>query len=512
MSDLPTLPGINMLGKSYNVNGKYADPISAVLPLFDFGTDTKVITVPSGEQYLIPSDIAIQFIPIGRSHYETFAGKSIEAYRTELNVYTNLQGSYKFFTGSLETSFNKEEMGCSENEFVAIRNVIESWVVNLPDPQTMISRLLPQVKDDLENMDPLALLKKYGAYFIWEAIVGGRVDYSAATDSMTFSRNYELGVSAKMSYETLIGSISASNKTRYAKAIESFRSSSTVEVSTIGGDPALGAAIQSGGKDAFNQWAASVTKKPGPTLSDFSGDSLRPIWELVNDKSRAQQIIDVYPQYMAEYQKDIPQTDPIIAVFNQDEMILAGADHGSGAHNDVSVYKPAISGGWSWLGQYAQGNYDTPSGSALIAKAITPGALAAPISFERVWDDHGSGNDHDYSLWKPIPPVGYKALGYLMRLRVDNQNPPSGDEIEGLMCVHESLVTQATVNTSGSIWNDAGSGADWDGSIWTIIPTDDQTALKTGTFYGERSHATPETISPPVYCILKDKIQISATM
>lgn len=197
-----------------------------------------------------------------------------------------------------------------------------------------------------------------------------------------------------------------------------------------------------------------------------------------------------------------------LRVVRTGNLIKMGADHDSGAHKDLTVYRPLLPIGYFWVGLYAQGNYGPLSGETIMVKPLTEDAVAAPLGFTRVWDDHGSGKKYDYSCWRPNPPVGYKALGYIMRLRVENQDPPSGTEIEGLVCVHESLVTEARIDALEDIWDDAGSGADWDCSIWRIVPIDPDMAINSGTFYGQRFNRdhNPNPPDPPVYCLGKNKV------
>lgn len=122
-----------------------------------------------------------------------------------------------------------------------------------------------------------------------------------------------------------------------------------------------------------------------------------------------------------------------------------------------------------------------------------------------------------HSCWKPIPTVGYVALGYIMRLWVKDQNPPSGSEVEGLVRVHESLVVKGEA-ASDDIWNDHGTHANEDCSIYDIIristdtePDGQTTGINAGTFYGQRYSTShdPNPTSPQVYCLDRTKVNIT---
>src|SRR5918996_3726370 len=67
-------------------------------------------------------------------------------------------------------------------------------------------------------------------------------------------------------------------------------------------------------------------------------------------------------------------------------------DKGSGAHMDVSIYRPTPSDpSYSILGDYAQGNYYSPSGTSLIVRAINDDPqfplLKQPVDYSQVWND-----------------------------------------------------------------------------------------------------------------------------
>ena len=80
-----------------------------------------------------------------------------------------------------------------------------------------------------------------------------------------------------------------------------------------------------------------------------------------------------------------------------------------------------------------------------------------------VWSDKGSGGRHDVSVWRPVAPAGYVALG---DVAVRGGSAPGIDEI---YCVREDLVRPATYEDNPT-WDDKGSGGKWDASFWRIYP------------------------------------------
>ncbi|CAN7311420.1 Vps62-related protein [Pseudoduganella sp. LjRoot289] len=103
--------------------------------------------------------------------------------------------------------------------------------------------------------------------------------------------------------------------------------------------------------------------------------------------------------------------------------------------------------------------------------------LAFTSSFEKRWDDGGSGADNDVAFYHPIPPEGYYALG---SVSMSNAEDPNGKY--AAICVRAGADVGGKAPLAvplgyGYIWDDSGSGADDDGSCWRPIPPDGYVAL-----------------------------------
>jgi hypothetical protein len=160
-------------------------------------------------------------------------------------------------------------------------------------------------------------------------------------------------------------------------------------------------------------------------------------------------------------------------------------DTGSGALEPVSIWRPIAPAGYGLLGDVAIAGYGMPTAPAL-AVVDDPIALRPPVGFELVWQDTLSGADDDVSLWNPIPPLGYVCMG---AVAVAGYTPP---EIPQLRCVHAQLVQRGL---SAHTWDDAGSGALWDGAVWSCIPggaaDPGATGLAAGAFIARRHGSDP---------------------
>lgn len=153
-------------------------------------------------------------------------------------------------------------------------------------------------------------------------------------------------------------------------------------------------------------------------------------------------------------------------------------DDGSGADEDLSVWSPDLSAlpGFVPLGDRAVRSHTAPGDGVAVVKDSVPNALSRPLGYSLVWDDKGSGGDHDLSLWMPVAPPGYTALGYVATSSY-NEKP----SLDAVRCVHDSYLTAASPLW---IWDDDGSGADWDCGIWQP----GSGGISPRTFIARRSH------------------------
>jgi len=138
------------------------------------------------------------------------------------------------------------------------------------------------------------------------------------------------------------------------------------------------------------------------------------------------------------------------------------SDAGSGAHKDVTWWRPNPSDPNVYtIGDYAQGNYEGPTGRTVTVTAVNDPdhtLLQPPVDYREVWNDHGSGGDHDGSLWYPVPPDDYVSIGFVGH---SGYNKP---QISNYRCIHVSQIQ--TGQAGNLIWNDAGSGANKNVSMY----------------------------------------------
>lgn len=129
--------------------------------------------------------------------------------------------------------------------------------------------------------------------------------------------------------------------------------------------------------------------------------------------------------------------------------------------------------------------------------------LAEPIDYEIIWRDEGSGLEHDCSIWRPVCPEGYSALGDV----VTNGRKPTESDL--IRCVKDTVYTSSgrvvdlvapadyiDFGESGNpqpLWTEQGSSVKKAVSIWLMRVSGrpsvrNQVHLVAGTFRTGKYH------------------------
>lgn len=197
-------------------------------------------------------------------------------------------------------------------------------------------------------------------------------------------------------------------------------------------------------------------------------------------------------------------------------------DNGSGADRDISIWQPTPPSGYYSFGHMLHKEKNPSSHEMPITIVVRPrpgyeNLLARPIGYEEVWNDAGSGADRDVRIFRIKCPSGYKALGMVASNGARQPNDPN------CRCIREtarkngethSLLYAASYaseeemdpesrakNEKIAFWDDAGSGADDDVSLWKSIIAQANNHTKTvgitpNTFFASNDHHKTPGDSP----------------
>jgi len=94
----------------------------------------------------------------------------------------------------------------------------------------------------------------------------------------------------------------------------------------------------------------------------------------------------------------------------------------------------------------------------VIFAKINDEIVKAPIDFEKIWDSYNA-KGKKISIWRPIPPTGYVALGDVLN------NSYEKPLLTSVMCVNKNYV-KLYEEKNYPIWNDVGSETEKHISTW----------------------------------------------
>lgn len=148
-----------------------------------------------------------------------------------------------------------------------------------------------------------------------------------------------------------------------------------------------------------------------------------------------------------------------IKVYELKDVKEIWTDKGSGASNDLAVYRPL---GGTPVGDIPVSGYNSKPRTGLSVAAIKDDALTSPVTFSQRWNDAGSGAHEDVAFWEPRCHPGYVALGHVA-VANHHQQPSSTD----ITCVKLEYTEPGRWVW---IWDDHNSGAHNDVAVFQSVP------------------------------------------
>lgn len=279
-------PGLDVVGFGYDVFGRYAD-MNSKKPyrLFEL-KETRIEPIGTDRRYAVPEGINLE--PIVDHRTSEVEGSSVREYARSLSVNAGLGLNGFFFKASVETNINTSESGSTRRYYYTYMDSNIVWRVSLDtlNMDRLKSRLVPRVREDINKLSPGDLFAAYGTHYIAVAYLGGRADYtstSVITEKISAS---DIRVAVKAEYKAISGHTEVNPAQK--KALEESKTSSTLRV--IGGNAQYVNDIRS--YEQYVTWADGIMTRP--TLCDFDGNSLRPIWELADSPGRKKQLEDAF--------------------------------------------------------------------------------------------------------------------------------------------------------------------------------------------------------------------------
>jgi hypothetical protein len=292
------LPGAAYMGHGYNVFGDYAKAEFVKSPLFKYDDYTSVTV--GGKSFNIPTDI--EYIYVNASDFKSVSGLNSYEYRESMSINASLSGQYSFFSLSVKNNYTEEHYRSNYRAFCTIQNVIKLWKLTLPytDFTKLKSMLTNEARNDIANLSPELLFNKYGTHFLAELIIGARADYNTCVtkcaSTSTIKNNFS--VCAEASFKKKSGSGSFNMVTE--EQLQCFESNSFQNLKVSGGKSEYGSYIFQTGN--YDKWIESINNIENLTISDFTDNSLIPIWELCADDIRKTELSSAFESYAEQFE------------------------------------------------------------------------------------------------------------------------------------------------------------------------------------------------------------------
>lgn len=264
--------GLDYLGKGYDIFGKYADPSSVKERLLRVD-DPDIISTKN----------------ISSKDIETFEGSSISELSQTYNNQVGLNIDALIFKVGIETDFSGSTDQKLEQYFTSINDVtITSQVQYAIDPsydiQVLKDMLHPMAKRYLNDVNyPIEnLFQKYGTHYLFDIKIGASARYTSTTNSSTKIDASAVKLALTGEYKKLSGGASTEQTETQKMIISNTRS----KLYAIGGNSEGLQSIND--KDQYKEWASGI--RTNSVLCALDKNSLRPIWELCENKERANAI------------------------------------------------------------------------------------------------------------------------------------------------------------------------------------------------------------------------------
>lgn len=269
------------LGRGYNVFGDYANPLDVTLPVLDYDA--------------LESAGLIDVFDANATQISTASGSSAEEYANTMAINAGLSGSFKNFSGSVETNFAKSTHGKLQNAYATLQLETLKRKVQLVDTDRALlqSFLSGQALADINNPDVsgATLIDKYGSHVVTGMYLGARLDYSMVTDMSAFDSSQSIDVAVEASFNSLFSSVSVGFDSSFEDELSQFEENSLTTLRVYGGDSeyTLGGLTEAD----YSEWLSSI--EDNQVFVEYAGhEPLVPLWELVADPVRAAEIEGAY--------------------------------------------------------------------------------------------------------------------------------------------------------------------------------------------------------------------------
>lgn len=324
------LPGVEYIGRGVDViKGTFACATSIMEQLFnikdriypgDKNFPTRANSYASCERLYGKGTYGlVEVEPTigGEQSMYTWSGSLVSEIQKKVSGSASVEGSFHGFSGEVKGMADATSTRSATSYFIQLLGRYPKYVLRLKPRDTLWALLLPEVQEALSNWSVEKLhthfFPTYGGYYLHNAVLGGSVKYWAVRKKTSEQDESTFETTMKASYKYGIGEASGAAHVKDETQDKTFQENSENSLSARGGTTFPGY----GTTGAVNKWIETILD--APELIDFdqgNGDGLRPVWSLIQDLTRANQVKDAFHVYAKAHGDDFDTFDPEIVPLN----------------------------------------------------------------------------------------------------------------------------------------------------------------------------------------------------
>jgi hypothetical protein len=216
----PPVPGLEFLGRGYDVFGRYASVDSCKQNIIDFSgadqTDQMTLNRSVDGETLAKAfnQIPIQIddtytMPKTVTYSGLFAVESVNEFQstvseqmTKWSAHANVSGSYGAFGGEIDARFSSNLSKLATTKHYSLVSKSTYWELSLAYSLEHPAPLKQDVQDELDNpaLTPEDFFKHYGTHYLSSVAIGCRVTISCEIDTSRAESDFDFSSYLKATY------------------------------------------------------------------------------------------------------------------------------------------------------------------------------------------------------------------------------------------------------------------------------------------------------------------------
>lgn len=282
-----------IIGRGYDVTGKYADSASIKSAILDFDS-------------LYKDNMILEDKNIEKSSFITKYGTDIRKYQESLAVSASLSASagvkgVASFSQEVGVNFSRERYENEEYAFATTTSRIVKkgvFVENRKNPGKLIKYVSEGFLNDINEKSAEQIIETYGTHVMLGSIMGARLDYNMSVKKKTSGDSTKIGVYASRRAEATIKGIDVSGETKASvdTAFSNDFETSTIDIRTFayGGSSEFGQHVND--ESDYSKWIDSIAQNI--IWTDYYPDSLIPIYDFIEDSLKKEAVKNAYETYL----------------------------------------------------------------------------------------------------------------------------------------------------------------------------------------------------------------------